>query len=244
MHRMTLNILALIGILITGYIVFHGIRFGLRVYEGKKLIEQSHPFEQNTTTGSPRILVAGDSTAVGTGTTPEGSTAGHFGIDFPDAAIANMSENGRRTAELATIFSTLEQNSFDLIVLQIGANDIIHGTNIDELRASLTQLFQDAKKIGTHVVALHSGNIGLAPIFPWPISTILQSRTQRYREVYKAIAADNGVAYVDLYEDAANDPFKDTKRFYAPDGLHLTADGYGFWYQEIRKVMERLNIQL
>ena len=57
------------------------------------------------------------------------------------------------------------------------------------------------------------------------------------RTQFMAITAADGVAYVDLY--SIPDPFSsDPSRYYAPDGLHLTADGYEFWFEQVQKVIQ------
>lgn len=238
------TILAIIGIAVLAWAAFEGMRFYLLVQQSKKLVAQSQAFER-LQDGRPRIVVMGDSTAVGTGTTPEGSVAGHFGAAFPNASIENVSENGWKIGQLLTAFPSYPPKSFDLIVLQIGANDIMRGTPEKEFEASLGALFDKATAAGTHVVALHSGNIGLAPMFHWPVSRILTARTLRYREIYRRVATEKGVAYVDLFADEEDDVMsKDIAKYYAADLLHLTADGYGTWYDAIRKAMKENDMAL
>ncbi len=236
------TILAIIGLAFVAWAAFEGIRFALLLRQSAMLVERSRAFERNVDGGSPRILVAGDSTAVGTGTTPEGSTAGHFGADFPNADIRNVSVNGWKIEDLLPAFPT--KGSFDLVVLQIGANDIIRGTPQKEFETSLAALFEKAKAVSPNVVALHSGNIGLSPMLHWPVTTIMRSRTLRYREAYRRIAAEKGVAYVDLYAEKEDNVLgKDIAKYYASDLLHLTSDGYGVWYDAIRKTMEENGIR-
>ncbi len=238
-------LLAIIGIALLLWVTFEGIRFAWLLRTSAKLVERSKAFERIIDNGSPRILVMGDSTAVGTGTTPEGSVAGHFGAAFPNASIANVSENGWKIDDVLAAFPRFEPNSFDLVVLQIGANDIIRGTPEKDFETSLGALFDKATAAGKNVIALHSGNIGLAPMFHWPASSILSARTQRYREIYMRVAAEKGVAYVDLYKEETDDVMNnDVSTYYANDLLHLTDKGYGFWYGEIRKAMAKHGISL
>jgi lysophospholipase L1-like esterase len=59
---------------------------------------------------------------------------------------------------------------------------------------------------------------------------------------FKKIAADDGVRFVELYQPRADDLLsQDIARFYAPDGLHLTGDGYEVWYQKILETLGRDN---
>lgn len=236
--------LCIVLLLILGYAGFSALRMYKHISISKELVARSKRFEQIVPGGKPRILVLGDSTAVGTGSDPGGSTAGRFGEDFPNAEIKNFAVNGMKVHELVESFPSFPSGSFDLVLVQIGANDIMQGTPQEEFNASLSTAFDKANAAGTNVVALHSGNIGLAPLFPWPLSAALQSRTLAYRKDYMRIAAEKGVAYVDLYHEAKDDPFKDVDTFYAADGLHLTEAGYGNWYTEIRYTMEQAGIRL
>lgn len=232
----------IIGIALVAWLAFEGIRFAWLLSQSATLVERSQAFERKIDGGSPRILVAGDSTAVGTGATPEGSVAGRFGADFPHADVRNVSTNGWKIADLLAAFP--EGESFDLVLLQIGANDIIRGTSEGEFETSLDALFGKAKAASPNVVALHSGNIGLAPLFRWPVSSILRARTLRYRAIYQRVAAEHGVAYVDLYSERDGDVMgKDIGRYYAPDLLHLTDDGYGVWYDAVRNTMDAAGLR-
>ncbi len=238
------KLLIIIGIVFVGYIGFQAVRFYVLLQHSKELVAKSSRFEQRKDGGSPRILVLGDSTAVGTGVNdPKGSTAGRFATDFPNADIWNFAVNGKRIGELATDFPKVPDQSFDLVLMQIGANDIIYGTDKAAFAKDLRTVFDRATKAGKHVISFHSGNIGLAPMFPWPVNRVLRSRTLEYREIYKAIAAEKGVIYIDLYTEAENDPLKG-EGFYASDKLHLTEKGYGYWYEQIRKTMTDNNIRL
>jgi lysophospholipase L1-like esterase len=49
--------------------------------------------------------------------------------------------------------------------------------------------------------------------------------------VVKRVTTEMGVIFVDLFRDPHNDPFvKEPKRYYCPDGLHPSGEGYGIWF--------------
>ena len=55
------------------------------------------------------------------------------------------------------------------------------------------------------------------------------------REMARASATANGALHVDLFKEAADDPFlRDQQRLHAADGLHPSDDGYAIWYEELR----------
>jgi hypothetical protein len=67
----------------------------------KDLAERSVPFQRQPAAPTYRLLVIGDSTAVGTGASaPEASLAGLIARDHPSWAIANRASDGARFADL------------------------------------------------------------------------------------------------------------------------------------------------
>lgn len=228
----------------TIYAAYVAIRLLSLVGISNELVRQSKSYEQDGH-GGPRILVMGDSTAVGTGVTdPRGSIAGRFGADYPAAEVRNVGINGLRAAGLLQSFPSYPDQSFDLVFIQIGANDIMRGTPAADFTRDLAAVFDKSTLAGKHVVALHSGNIGLAPFFAWPLSVYMRSQTLAYRDAYKRIAAEKGVTYVDQFHEAADDPFNGEHRYYARDLLHLSEEGYGIWYREARTAMAAEDVTL
>lgn len=242
MLRPVLSIVAIL--LIVGYAVFCVWHMKRLANISTQLIETHVPFHRENPNGTPKIAVLGDSTAVGIGADASGSIAGDFGRDFPDADITLFARSGMRVKELDDTFPTFADGSRDFILLQIGANDIMHFTSMDDFKASLRSVFRKAKKASKNVAALHSGNVGLAPFFPRPISWLMTLRTKGFRSAYMQIAKEEGVAYVDLYKTAREDELKGSAEYYAPDGLHLTSKGYALWYAEVRAVMEKAGMSL
>lgn len=244
MSRIALILCSVLVIGAAAYAGWQTVRMLRLIAMGLLLVKDSMPFEQVGTENGPRILVAGDSTAVGTGVRhPSGSIAGRFGQDIPGADIRNIGVNGLKAEGLRQKL-LLEHDKVDLVMLQIGANDIVQGTPMDMFAASLSGAFDEAKRIGTHVVALHCGNVGLAPLFPWPLGRIMRARTLQYREEYMRIAAEKGVIYVDLFHEAKDDPFRGELQFYGNDQFHPSELGYDEWYRQTRSAMERAGIAL
>ncbi len=75
-------------------------------------------------------------------------------------------------------------------------------------------------------------NMGNAPVFHWPLSTIITDRTLKVRETAK----NKVVSYIDLFKNRKDDPsVKNFKKYYSPDMFHLSGDGYGIWYFYLQK---------
>lgn len=208
------------------------------------LVAASHVYEQNRTTGGfPKILVFGDSNGVGTGVLdPNESVAGHFGADFPKAEIENRSINGLKVKGLNDLFSP-EANSYDFILLQIGANDVLRFTSLDDIRKDMNEILKKATKASPRVVWLSSGNVGLAPFFARSVGWAWSIRSKMARDLFLELAKQHGVVYVDLYAERSDDLFaQDPDRYYAGDKLHLSKDGYSVWYLKIRAAMQKAGV--
>jgi lysophospholipase L1-like esterase len=179
----------------------------------------------------------GDSTAVGVGAkNPDKSTAGRLGALYPSAEVRTIAKSGLKIDGLIDLLPTIPEASFDIILIQIGANDIIQLTRMDDIEKGIHTIVEDATRRGKKVIILHSGNIGEATMFPWYAQALFAHRSFAVRAIYKKEAIDSGVSYVDLIDSPVGVLLQeDSKRYYANDMLHLSDGGYGLWFDEIKK---------
>ena len=213
---------------------------GWRLIQTVYLITRISPFER-VIEGAPIILVMGDSTAYGTGVRRnEESIAGLIAADWPDYSVLTRAGNGWNTHSLRQRLPQLlvVDERYMVVVLQIGANDIIQGRSLADSQADLVAIFSELKNHTEHIVWLHSGDIGGATGFTSKRAQALSEKTEQFRDMAKALAEDHGVHYIDLWREASVDPFRQKpERYLARDGLHLSAAGYAKWYEEIRKAL-------
>ncbi len=213
------------------YVAYEVARLVYLMYVSRGLVAQAEKFERGA--GQRTMLVLGDSTAVGVGVSgSQYSLAGRLAGAL-DASVENRAESGAVTADLADQIAGANRPTYDLILIQIGANDVIGFRNADGAQDALDGVLEKASGMSKRIVLLTAGKIGNAPLFPWFIRTLMTSRAADLRERFMATAGEYGATYVDLY--TIQDPFgSDPARYYAPDGLHLADDGYGFWYEATR----------
>jgi len=223
---------------------FSFFSFLSKLSTSKQLLQRSTSFEQGDLHKDVSILVVGDSLGVGVGADdPRGSIAGRIGADLPHASVTNFSISGAHTKDIIDILKSLRADQFNLVVVIVGANDILQFTPLAELEQQIDTALSLAVKSGDEVVLLTSGDIGLAPIFPWPVGYIYTWRTEKVRKIFIRKAKIHSVIYVDLFREKKDDLLlKDVDRNYAFDGLHLSGDGYGIWYAEIKKTLRANNI--
>ena len=222
-------------------LVHDGLRLYLLAKNSAVMIKNTTPFARNEPPAARKILVLGDSTAFGTGAAhPENSTAGRLAARYPDAAVVNLAVNGLRIAGLLDLLKTIhEKTPYDLILIQIGANDIIRLTPLREIETGINEVLARTALLGQKVIILHSGDVGEAPLFPWYFRGWLSRRSRAVREIYIRAAPAHGAEYVDLIDSpVAHQLRENTKIYYANDLLHLTDEGYGLWFEEIQKHLE------
>jgi lysophospholipase L1-like esterase len=123
------------------------------------------------------------------------------------------------------------------VLLQIGANDITGRTPYDEIRSTLKRVLAQADTLSTKVVVMTAGNVGLAPAFKWPLSSYMTHRTREVRKIFmEEVAKHPNASYVDLFKERKDEIFNtDIPRYYAPDLFHPSADGYGVWFEQLKK---------
>lgn len=215
-----------------------------RLRQAATLAAQSEPFEQRGAEtpgqGSGRLLVVGDSTAVGTGaSSPEASVAGLIGRDHPELRVVNRARDGARFADIARQLQDARasgDNRFDVVLVLGGGNDVIRLTGQTRMADDVMQTLTAARRLAPVVVVLPSGNVGNAPFFFAPWSWLMTQRSRDLHAMVRTAAAQTGATYVNVFAERAADPFaQQPKLFHAADGLHPSDAGYALWYAELNR---------
>lgn len=235
-----MNTLKIILILIAIIIVWTFGRTFLLVQKSKELVADSQPFTQEVKNPTERILVLGDSTAVGTGVSdPRYSIAGRLGSAHPNARIENWAVNGNKIEDVKRQIEDKDLEQYDLVLLQVGANDIIFHTPLRKAHSDAVEVLDLIQPHAEQIAWIVSGNIGLAPFFPQPTGWYFEYRTKQFHAAFRKIARNKHVSFIELYENKENDPFaKNPHTYYAADLLHLSDVGYEVWFAELANVVK------
>jgi len=234
-----------VAVIAPGLFLVGVVQLRIRLARGRDLVRTAIPFSHAPDHATMRILVAGDSTAVGVGAhDARQSIAGRIYALCPHAEIVNIGQSGLRTQGLVTKLESLPWEWFDIIVLQIGGNDITHFTRLHDLEQQIAIVLDLAKKRGRAVVLFTAGNVGSAPVYPFPLSRIYTHRTRLVREIFRRQADQHMAHYVDLFQSSEADPFvQQPAVYYAADGFHPSGAGYGVWFQRIGPALQNITLQ-
>ncbi len=217
------------------YVVYEYIRMSALVKVSSGLISEARPYERAT--GTRSVLVLGDSTAVGVGSPSDQTVAGRLGA-YLNSSVENYAKSGAVIEDLTDQISKAKKEQYDVVLIQIGANDAIRFHSLEATQKHLQGALAAASARSPRIVVLTAGKIGAAPFFPRILGPIWTLRAKALRARFMTTTAQNGAVYVDLYP--LKDPFaSDPDRYYAPDGLHLTSDGYEFWFEQVQRTIEK-----
>jgi lysophospholipase L1-like esterase len=203
-----------------------------RVAQAAALARESEPLQHRPDDVRLRLLVVGDSTAVGTGASSAAhSLAGLLAAAYPHLAIDNRARDGATFADV--IGQLAGPGRYDLVLVQAGGNDVIRLRDLDQVRADVDRVAALARERSDAVLLMPAGNVGNARFFWPPLSWWMTARARRLHAIVQEVAVRRGAVYVDLYEDAADDPFVTRPGLYARDGLHPSDAGYRVWWREL-----------
>lgn len=209
-----------------------GARTAWRLLESAELVRRSSPLQRAPVQPSGRLLIVGDSTAVGTGaTTPSASVVGLLGRQFPDLHIDNRARDGARLADLLEQLDSDER--FDWVIVMAGGNDVVRLRGLAALQTDIERVLHRARQRADQVVLMPAGNVGNAPFFFPPLSWVMTWRSRRLHVFTREAASHHGAVFVNLFREAADDPFVLRPGLNARDGLHPSDAGYRVWFDEL-----------
>lgn len=207
-------------------------RTAWRLTEAAQLTRLSKPLQRTPLQPSLRMLVVGDSTAVGTGApTPEASVVGLLGQSFPRLLIDNRARDGAKFAE---VLAQLDGNErYDMVLVMAGGNDVVRLRGLGALQSDVERVTRRATQRADLVVLMPAGNVGNAPFFFAPVSWLMTWRSRQLQGYARDAAARYGAVLVNLFRESADDPFVLRPELNATDGLHPSAAGYRVWFGEL-----------
>jgi lysophospholipase L1-like esterase len=195
----SIALLLILGVLI-GWGIYVATTFKNARTKAQTTLAATTPYNYATQGTGESMLVLGDSTAYGVGAaTPEETTAGHVSQSLGLIYVENRAVSGARTRDLFEQFSQARLPRYDIALIQVGANDIIYGTSVARASKELDQFLALVTAHASTTVLLTSGDIGTAPLWPWPLNHVYTWRTKALRKEFMRISNAYAVKYIDIF---------------------------------------------
>lgn len=188
----------------------------------------------------PRIhlVVLGDSTAVGVGAERIQETypwriAGFLADQFR-VRLDVIGRSGARMFDLANEFvpKALALDP-DLVLIGIGANDVVHGTSMRTVARLLDRAIKTLRGHGCHIL------VALGPRFDPPLlgrflKRIIKARARTLNRTLTQVAGRNNVTIVDMPGGLGTSFADEPERYYCSDRYHPSAEGYALWAEVVK----------
>ncbi len=132
----------------------------------------------------------------------------------------------------------IKSNSFSLIIILVGSNDITHFTNLKSLEGSINDLLSEAKRVSVKVILTTCGSIGSAKICPKFLTYLWRAYYMKLRKTFIFSTNKNNVLYAEYFKQKSKDQFYlNSKKYQAEDFFHPSSEGYAIWYIELKKAI-------
>jgi acyl-CoA thioesterase-1 len=166
--------------------------------------------------GKPKIIAFGDSLTAGFGLTERESypylLQERLKTDGYDYEVVNAGVSGDTTAGgLERIEWSLEQNNVRILILELGANDMLRGLSVPQMKKNLDAIIKKAKAKNVEVL--------LCGLFP-PEAPV--SREQgAFARAFQDLAKENKVHFMPFFLENVGG----VKTMNQADGIHPNAEG-------------------
>jgi lysophospholipase L1-like esterase len=183
-----------------------------------------------------RIAILGDSVAFGVGAKdPLNSLAGRIARDFPDAHVENWSKyrlSLRGIGDVLREHVDRNEKKFSVIFIMGGGMDVATLKSTRRIRADLRNIYDAAQKLSQEVVFVIPHNLGHVPMFRFPMDRLYSFWGTHVRNIYFELRTLDHVHLIDLY---SHGDLKRDHSLFEMDLDHPTDEGYGIWYERIKK---------
>ena len=205
--------------------------YASRVRLSRGIVAQTIPAQSSPAECRRTIVIAGDSTAFGVGALPQESTGGRLAAAFPHARVINVARSGARIGHVVEQLAKVDCPKVDFVLIHACANDVLEFRPVAKVEADLRAAIAKARQMSDNVVLMPGQNFSVAPFFLRGISKIIMWQAVKVHAMVKRVTAELGVTFVDLFRDPSEDPFfREPRKYYCPDGLHPSGEGYGIWF--------------
>lgn len=194
-----------------------------------------------------RMAVVGDSVVEGVGASSERtSLAGQVATKVAERTgraveVRGFGVSGARTRDVAEDqLEELERGEFDVIVIEVGSNDVTHGTRLGDIEAATRRMLERATDLAPIVVFGGAGRLDTTN-FRRPLRDVIMWRATQVRQLQARVT--DGVDAVDYMNVAkeVSPTYSRTEGSNSEDEFHPSDIGHEIWARPIADlVVERL----
>lgn len=179
----------------------------------------------------PKIIAFGDSLTAGFGLAEKESypylLQEKLRADGYDYEVVNAGVSGDTSAGgLERIDWSLEQDNAQILILELGANDMLRGLSVPQMKTNLDRIIKKAKAKNVTVL--------LCGLFP-PDAPVTKDQNT-FAVAYRDLAKENNVAFLPfLLENVGG-----VKTLNQPDGIHPNFEGEKIMTDNVYKSLQPL----
>jgi lysophospholipase L1-like esterase len=229
------EILIAVAALAVALFIYSSVRNLYLISVSKKMVDATESYDRRTDNKVRTMLVLGDSTGVGVGAVrPAESVPGRVAEQIGATYIENRAVSGATIDGLPSQVAGIELDSYNLILIQIGANDIVRFRDAERSAENLRQIVESLPPADI-VVIISAGDVGTAYLFPLPLRPLYTRKTNQFHEAFEEAFPQN---YVNLAKDPGNELIAaQPVKYLSADKFHPSSAGYGLWFEALRPVL-------
>ncbi len=198
--------------------------------------------------GSVRVVALGDSTLTGPGLSDPSkiwlSQAICLLAPVFDVELISLAVGGSRVADIGGQIERVVELGPALVVLNVGANDVLHGTPHRRFIADFDALLTSLVERVPVVAVTNIGDLGTVARAPRPLSNALRIRSRSFSGAIERIVAAHDQAV--LLDVTPADIFFGTRDMFGDDLYHASEIGHFRWAEAttsgLRVAFDRLSL--
>jgi lysophospholipase L1-like esterase len=196
--------------------------------------------------GTPaiRYVILGDSTAVAIGGTYENglaiASARHLAtrgtVELINAAVSGARIHDVLTEQIPRV----ELTNVDVVLVDVGANDVIHLTRSGAFERDLQRVIElvREKSPRAKIIVTGSADMGSPPRIPRLLRPLSNFRTRRLNAIVDRLVAKHGLTFAPIAEKTGP-AFRADRTLFSDDRFHPNDRGYALWTTVINEALDR-----
>lgn len=156
-------------------------------------------------------------------------------------------ESVERRLENEIVARRIGEDNMELVILAVGANDVILRNNeaaldVYEFQERMEKLTEKAKKVSENVVLIGLTAVDESLTNPWKFSSSgkqwFNERLNLFEDTIKQCAMTHDVLFIPIHDEFKR--LVDANKNVLADGLHPNSAGHAFIYSKIQPEIEEL----